>query len=330
MTEPDRNDEQLLIDFVLARCDDDASAEVRLRLERDSAFQRRHRDIAAALAALEKLPDAQAPDDLVNRTLERIRRSRQSERRFERDQSRRRGFRPTFSLRELGGVAAAMILLAAIFIPSMHRARELSVINRCASNQGRIGNALLTYANVNDGFLPGAEATTAHWLATGGERPVSNSAGLFRLVRNNYETPQVFQCPAVGGRSFVYRVDMTDFPDGRFVQYSYQHMLGGPAMQLRSPEISAVTEQMAILADSTPVFDGGRFHRDRVSDVAGDNHHKSGQNVLYLSGHVAWSTTPSAGVGGNNIFLIDGVLDYKGDEKPLDKTDTFLLPAYSR
>ncbi len=59
------------------------------------------------------------------------------------------------------------------------------------------------------------------------------------------------------------------------------------------------------------------------------NHGARGQNVLYLSGHVAWAETPAAGVGGNNIYLIEGVDDYRGDESPAEPTDSFLLPAYA-
>ena len=85
---------------------------------------------------------------------------------------------------------------------------------------------------------------------------------------------------------------------------------------------------MAVLADSSPVFTGGQFNPDRITSSS-DNHHGKGQNIWFLAGHVAWSPTPAAGVAGNNIYLIEGLDSYRGDETPTDETDTFLLPAYS-
>ena len=43
-----------------------------------------------------------------------------------------------------------------------------------------------------------------------------------------------------------------------------------------------------------------------------------------------WAQTAEAGVMGNNIYLAEGVYEYRGDERPSTPTDTFLLPAYSR
>ena len=39
-----------------------------------------------------------------------------------------------------------------------------------------------------------------------------------------------------------------------------------------------------------------------------------------------WFTHAQAGVNGNNIWLADGIYDYRGDEKPTSPVDTFLLP----
>ena len=86
---------------------------------------------------------------------------------------------------------------------------------------------------------------------------------------------------------------------------------------------------MAILADNSPVFNGGRFQADCLGRQAGDNHDSTGQTVLYMDMHVDFKAKPSVGVGGNNIYLADGVTDYKGNEKPAGPTDSFLLPAYS-
>ena len=118
---------------------------------------------------------------------------------------------------------------------------------------------------------------------------------------------------------------MVDFPSPQYVSYSYQYSLGR-AVRRDAPELVNVAEQMAILADANPLFDGGRFRRDRLGQGVSENHRCTGQNVLYLSGAVRWFTHARAGVNGNNIWLADGIYEYHGDEKPTSPVDTFLLP----
>jgi hypothetical protein len=44
---------------------------------------------------------------------------------------------------------------------------------------------------------------------------------------------------------------------------------------------------------------------------------------------VQWKRRPNVGVGGDNIYLVQGVVDYKGTETPASDTDSFILPAWS-
>jgi prepilin-type processing-associated H-X9-DG protein len=221
------------------------------------------------------------------------------------------------------------MIMAAVFIPSMREARRNGLITDCRSNMGQIGTALESFSSANNGQLPVADLSKRRWLFQSPEA-ASNSAALFQLVQHGYIKPPVFQCPAVGGPSFAVKGGMVDFPAPEYVNYSYQHSLGGKALCLNDPCRSGVEPQMAILADATPVFDGGAFHPDRANDqVASVNHDGRGQNVLFLDWHVDWAQKPTVGVGDNNIFLVDNVYTYKGDEAPASPKDSFLLPAYS-
>ena len=92
--------------------------------------------------------------------------------------------------------------------------------------------------------------------------------------------------------------------------------------------LAGLAGSMAILADSSPLFAGGRFHRSGAEDATSENHARTGQNVLYLDMHVAWRKVPSAGVLGNHIYLAEGIYEYSGEEAPTSSTDTFLLPSY--
>jgi hypothetical protein len=330
MTHQPTEDEAALIDFLTGRCDDPRAEQIRRRLADDAGFRRLHDDLANTFAALHLLPEAEPPEDLARRTVARVKAHRKTEVLLAREEATRGAFRPTFRFRELAAIAAVLIVLGSVLIPSVYHARSTASVEVCAARIGQIGTGLLTYASANEGQLPVATSERRSWLSDAGQDAASNSAALFRLMDNGHvSSPLSFQCPAVGGGSFVVTAGMSDFPAGQYVSYSYQHAVGGNTLSVRDPVLAEVDEDMAILADSSPVFDGGRFHRERVSDTASPNHDGTGQNVLYLDMHVDWATDANVGVNGDNIYLADGIYEYDGLETPSAPTDTFLLPAYT-
>jgi len=322
-------DEQLLIDVLLGRCDQQQAQEVADRIGREPAFRQRHDDLERTLAVLGKLPVPAVADDLTARTMATIDAARRRQARAELRPAR--SAPPTFTLRELVGVAAAVILMIAVFVPFMQQAHQRELRNQCRGQVGQIGAALQGHAAANAGVLPQADPNRRRWLPSNGEPFTSNSASLFKLVKDQFAPALVFVCPAGSGRPMVFRIRpvMDDFPSADHISYSYQHSLGGRRISVNDPSLAAVSDNMAILSDQTPVFVGGRFRPERV-DSSSPNHGRRGQNVLYLSGHVAWRQTPWAGVDGNNIFLAEGVDNYRGDETPSGQTDSFVLPAHSR
>jgi prepilin-type processing-associated H-X9-DG protein len=324
-------DEQLLLDYTLGRCRREVAEGVAKRLAGDEDFARRHEALRHTLAALDRLPEADPPEDLVDRTVARIESARRTEELLVREElSRRRAFWPTFSVRELTAVAAVLVLMVSVFVPSLQYARKRGQRSLCASNVGQIGYALQTYASSHDDLLPACYMPTDRWLARGDDRTVaSTSAGLFSLVRQEYASPVVFQCPAVGGPSFVVQAGAQDFPAGKFISYSYQHAVGGNVLSRSDPVLASHADRMAILGDDNPLFADGDFHPSKLSDCLSDNHGGIGQNVLFLDGHVSWSSEATVGVRRNNIYLVEGVKEYTGDERPAHRTDSFLLPAYS-
>jgi len=333
MSEPTRDDEQHLIDYLLGQCEDEAAQAIRRRLAADPDLAERREHVAAALAALDLLPDAEPPATLAERTVRRVREARAASQEAARDESRRGRLGPVFSWREIGAVAAALLLIGAIFFPSLQKARRYELAGLCEHHQGRIGVALRTYAHEHEGALPAADEGARRWMpADGDEEAASNSAALFKLLREGYESPAVFQCPAVDhAGSFQLQGWMQDFPKGEYVDYSYQHMVGPNVRRRAVAPADAPAKFLAVLGDRNPLFDGqGRFRPDRSNARASDNHDNTGQNVLYLSGHVRWSETPEAGVNGNNIWVAEGIHNYTGVEEPVSPTDTFLLPAYCR
>lgn len=325
------DDEILLIDFALDRCDEALSRQVRQRLTGDAALRRLHDDIRNTFAAMDLSVEADPPEGLVERTLARLRSARETDALLAREElSRRDVIRPTFSLREAGAIAGVVLLLLSVFGVSYREARRRQDRTQCGARVARLGAGLLTYANQNRKYLPAAgETPNRNWLPKASQPAVSNSRALFPLLRRGYVEPTAFQCPAVGGRSFVVRAGMTDFPHPESITYSYQYSIGMPGLWMEDRKLVGVKMSMAILADGTPLFPNGRFRADRVRAPVSDNHDGWGQNVLYLDMHVEFQRRASVGVHGDNIYLSQGIYEYDGDEAPAGPTDTFLLPAFS-
>jgi len=324
-----KRDELLALDFLKGELSEDERRQAIERLDRDDSFRKLTDDMSHATEAVALIPELSTPDQLTDATLARIRQARRTEQLIAREESRRRAVRPTFSIREAVVAAAAIVLMAVVFIPSMGKARQRAIAAQCASNMGEIGAAMQAYANANNDYLPTSEGNAQQWLTRSGSAGQSNSAVLYKLVKQGYASHVVFRCPAGGTGTFNATAEMIDFPKPKFITYSYQHTLGPRPIRRSDPALLREAERMVILADGTPLFAKGRFHREKLANPISENHGRTGQNVLYLDTHVSWVKHSNVGVGGNNIFLIEGVTDYRGDERPADVTDTFLLPTVS-
>jgi len=333
MDEQRKQDEMLLIDYLMARCDEAAGREVELRLEKEPEFRALRDQIANSLGALKLIAPPVVSDDLADRTLARIASARKSTAASTRRELGQTA-RTTFSMRELGTLAAAVIIMAVLFIPWAREVRNRSLQNKCASSVGQIGTGMKNYAMDNMDSLPIANASSNAWLPGAGRKSASNSAGLFHLVSDDYAPVGVFQCPAdqrSAETPLSVNGNMTDFPAAKYISYSYQHALGQVSLSRNDRKLASVASEMAVLSDQTPIFEDGRFQASAFSSPrqSSRNHGSRGQNVLYLDWTVRWSDRATVGVDGDNIFLVQGKQDYDGTEAPASVTDSFLLPAWS-
>jgi len=333
MNEKPAHDEGLLIDYLLDRCSQAVRNTVEARLADDAKFRALRDDLANTFAALELAAAPDVPDDLADRTLARIASARQADAiRTRRELTS--ATRPTFSLKELGAMAAAAIVMAIIFIPWARQAHDRALQNRCSAQVGQIGTGIKNYALENNGSLPRSHASPVAWLPGRGRESVSNSAGLFRLVKGHHTPASVFQCPAdpqAAGKVFRLDYDMTDFPSHKFISYSYQYALGPRSLSRTSSTLLKVAGEMAVLADRNPAFEDGKFKAEFISigRPSSRNHGRAGHSVLYFEGTVKWQEQATVGVNGDNIFLVQGRDHYDGTEAPASETDSFLLPAWS-
>jgi len=321
------NDEALLIDFHLHRLEEPHAREVRRRLDEDEPFASASKDVSNALKAVDLLPEREPPADLVARTMARIQQARQTDAALTREEVGRPLVRSTFSLREGVAVAAILLVLGTLFVPSVQEAKRVSRAGLCGANAGQIGTGIQEFASANNGFLPSAGGAV-RWLP-GREQEGGNSRAMFLLVREHYVPQTAFLCPAASSdQPFTVTQGMEDFPGHRHIHYSYQHSVGTHCLSREDPQLVGVASEMAILADATPFYNNRTFRADEPETALSGNHSRTGQNVLYLDMHVGWVKRPQAGVGGDHIYLAQGIFNYNGDEKPTTATDTFLLPAH--
>jgi type II secretory pathway pseudopilin PulG len=327
--DPAASDELLLIDYLLGRASPEQAHRVEARLQSDDAFRRRKDAVANTFAAIRLLPQAAPPAGLVSRTVALVAQARKTEQSVARRETARPWAVSTFTLKEALAVAASILLLVSVLIPSLRQARIKAMQGQCASNLGQMGTAISAYASENNNLLPAAMDHKEQWLANGTQPVVSNSAALFKLVSANLASVWVFQCPAMGKESVLVQPGMTDFPNSKAIAYSYQHSIT-PEGQIRRDRFTpSEQESMVIAGDQSPIFADGQFHPDRVTASTSENHGSAGQNVLYLAGYTRFATQPNIGVQGDNIFRSGSLVEYSGNETPSTRVDSFLLPAYS-
>ncbi len=332
MTEPNTTehpDDALLIDFLTGNASAEQIDEVHARLESDESFNRRAARVGGLLKLLGACEGAGPSEALIARTVAAAESAKRTTALLDREVAIARPVTvPSFSLKELGAIAALLFLVGTILLPSFQRAHELSVDNACVARAGEIGNALVLYATKHGGSLPALGARDAAWLTDGSDRKqLSNSRNLWTLVQDRSALPMDFQCPACPQPSplDVKQASMLgDFPSREFINYSYHNAVNASGLRLHA----ANAEAKAILADRTPVFEGGRFNPDRVASNNSPNHQGRGQAVLYLDMHAVFANNSKVGVNNDNIWLVRGVHFYLGTEVPADDADSFLLPSY--
>ncbi|NQU76033.1 MAG: hypothetical protein HQ546_06965 [Planctomycetes bacterium] len=326
-------DDELLIDFLTGHCLGGESRSIEQRIADDGQFARRGEKISRLLKLLDNCDAAELSEELIARTTAAVESAARTRALLEAEAAQRRPIyrSATFGLKELWVAAALLFLVAIILLPSFRHAGKLAMDQACQAQTGQIGAALTKYANDHNDILPALSAEDAAWLPDGpASVRYSNSRNLWNLVRSQYAKVDVFQCPADGSRHTIETAKMTampDFPAREFIGYSYHNGVNSRPLRL-SGTVAKVASAMAILADRTPVFAGGRFNRDQLDCANSSNHSRRGQAVLFLDMHTAWANCAKVGFDGDNIWLVQGVSNYLGTERPASETDSFLLPSF--
>ena len=301
----------------------------------------------SALSPLDTVQPAQCPDDLAERTISAlVVRARESHGQLERllkDEQRKTvttvRLHSWRNFGEMGAVAAAIILIASVLIPSLSFARRQYWVQRCQKQLGSIFSGIKAYAGDHDGRLPCANTEPGPvWCRVGyqGEENLSSTRAAWVLVKHRYVRPVDFVCPGRSdGRALQFDVSQTnnysDFPAKRYITYS-------PRIRCPKSGNDSLLGSGPILVDSNPIFEklSHKSPRAFIRQLSEDllkansrNHRGRGQNILYGDGSARFSKARSYGSNDDDIFTLQSMSSgsqIKGDETPTCDSDLFFAP----
>ncbi|MHC4065178.1 MAG: hypothetical protein ACYSUI_11875 [Planctomycetota bacterium] len=332
MDQPERINDETLLDFLLERCDEAEAARIAAVLQQDEEQATRFERLAGTLKPLESWTAPEPRAGMVDDILDAI--AAQEPVKFVPAAStlpsgsdRPSRGSPIISLRELVALAACITIFVGVFVPALNKARFNSRRHRCANNLGSLFRGTSSYATANAGLLPFAgQAPGRPWLGKEGRPRASNRRHLLPAARGRYFRLRILICPAREGDTPMDPADLAscdDFPSGDNCSYDLQHMAGPTPRQLAR----VARLRLTFLSDANPLFDGARFHADVDPERANSTSHGGvGQNVVHFDGSTAWYDSPQRGPTGDNIWQAGARRHYEGTEEPASATDAFLIP----
>jgi len=262
-------------------------------------------------------------------------------------------------------VIVCMLSAMAFSESGLLRARETANRVKCMSNLRQLGMAAMMYSNDNRGVYPRTvwktgDAPTQYtgveckdpFGKEGAPKPNDVTATLFLLLRSQDLASDMFICPSTDAVKFNFgggkksAQDLSNFPSEANLSYSISNPFPGPsAIATGYKWNNTLSAEFPLIADMNP----GTFGESDVTPAKGPadekapqalldkgnsvNHRGRGQNILFGDGHVAFSTTPFAGMHDDNIYTVAG--DAEGKLKtsatisglPMSRTDSVMLPA---
>ena len=269
---------------------------------------------------------------------------------------------------EIGLLAALALFLMAVVPVACRQARQEATESVCTNNLALLGRAMIVYAGDYDGRFPRASGENAQWGSVCWDAPnrmeayghnadgvggrATIGSNLYLLVKYAEVSPATFICPTdLGVHEFklaehtdgdLTLTDIWDFGDISGEHYSYAyHCPFGPY-----PLTTSRDPGLAVLADRNPWIVGQPFERF-VPDIppyngtakqacAGNttSHDGTGQNVLFLDGHVRFKERPYCGLDNDNVYTISDKSDggspaggkpWFGQSEPKNPRDSVLL-----
>lgn len=192
--------------------------------------------------------------------------------------------RDGFTLIELLGVVVIILILAALLLPVVGRARESVNATKCLSNLKNLGVSMRLYSNDHDGLLPWSWDGTYTWsqaLAAGDYSPrVSLSTYSF------YHCPSWGAKPPDGHQPYIDTYGLTQ--DDEFAVTNH------PAVDINNNQrLISMGSSTILLADS--ILDSGirrenyyiTRKRAGINKIHLQHQNKTKANAVFVDGHAA-------------------------------------------
>jgi hypothetical protein len=347
MTPLSDTQKQLLFDYSLGLTSGHDAAEAEDLLAASHEAARLYDLFLSALSPLETVEPVPCPDELAERTIQRLKERAQlvsGGDRLERLLADERQAVPARiplwrNWAEIATVAAVLVLLAGVLFPALGVVRQRQWQYHCQSHLGDISAGVASYLSDHDGRFPTlAMAPGAPWWMIGrpGPENQSNTRRVWLLVKQRYLQPDIFICPARPGKiaadldpAVVVRFD--DFPSRAYIHFS---------LRLERPQ-SAPPGQMrriVLLADRNPLAEEfpSDFSalpsiplRQELLTANSRNHKQRGQSVLFSDGSVEFTRSRHTSFSDDDIFTVQGMSCASklcGCERPASENDTFVAP----
>ncbi len=334
---------QLLFDYCIGLASQKDTAEAKTLIASNEEAAEIHSKIKAALAPLDTIEPEPCPDDLAERTIQRLNKAADSSRLqlqqlLATEQSRQVSTRVGFwsNWGEMITAAAVILFFSGVLIGPLNFFRQESWKQRCQAQMGSIFRGIKNYTTENDGHLPTvASQPGSQWWNVGdqSEKACPPTRNNWLLVKLGYVKPGDFVCPGRSqGRALQYDTSnakkYNDFPARRYITYS------SPIRRPKSQK-DCMLGKDPLMADLSPVFeellrdcscDFMLELNDKLRTINSSSHGRRGQNVLLGGGSVIFIRTRQFGISNDDIYTLQNIIVYKGFEVPACETDVFLAP----
>jgi hypothetical protein len=341
---------QLLFDYCIGLTSPEEAAEAESLVSSNEEAVEIYAKLKSALSPLESIEIQPCPDDLTERTAQRLSSLvSPSHQRLEKLIAAETARKVTIkSWPAAGGwfwgkrmaVAAVFLIIGAVCIGSYNSivigSRQKAERQQCQMQLQQIWQAINNYSSDNDGKLPALAAAAGQpWWKLGyqGEENHSNTRPLWLLVKNDYIKPANFVCPGASQAETIpldalQIQNLNDFPGRKYMTYSFK-------ISCSSSAGGKLVCRKVLMADLSPLFEklpsdySGPFKLHLTNDLLtrnSINHNRRGQNVLFGDGRVEFIKTRFTSLLEDDIFTLRDTDIYHGYEQPSCENDFFLAP----
>jgi prepilin-type processing-associated H-X9-DG protein len=325
---------KLLFDYSLGLSSEKESIRAERLVARNKEAAEIHSKITAGLEPLNMIRLEACGDELAERTIRRLCALTKSELGDTKREVRAIKVQAWRNWADAAAVAAVIFLIVSVLIPSFGFARYQHYKNVCQRHLGNIYRCFTIYCSDFDGELPYVETKEgAPWCEIGeeGEENHSVTRSPYLLLKLNYSrNPGDFICKGRKQKCFepltISQVqDYDDFPSRNHVSYSF------PLPCRKLLKITLLGSR-PLMVDRNPVFekvqdDHFEVRLDtKLSTRNSINHGECGQNASFADGHVEFLKNRHIGIPQDDMFTLQNVKIYRGNEWPACDSDLFYIP----